>query len=408
METHGAQAWYFKSLERGAYSLLSATHGIGALEAFTQRVLQTQEPAVGWVGDLNQAPAGNGIPAIRDGRKTTMMGIPTETDLLDTETNRVPDEIKTAQDIRENHVNMVLEHSLGYGNESVGALFQRPFDDPTPADAPTQGAIGAPRLYDLRDEDNDVTDDLAVKSTYPWLAWGNRPYISAEELLNVPGTSSALMLRQFSTITGTAGNPYDGTGIADPNNTPADPTDDVPMTVAQRWAKFVSPFGHLFSFFQTANTPADVWRDAAGDPEPDAKGNWQYLGAPHFYRILEYVQVPSRYVGTETMLTAEIFNDVPAVADAVGADIASPQDPRYNFQPPFNNVSRERDPGQVNLNTVTGRRAIDSVTGNPRIWSEVYDGIMHRDRDQNQLDRASHLGPRLAGRGSQSSWLPAV
>jgi hypothetical protein len=103
------------------------------------------------------------------------------------------------------------------------------------------------------------------------------------------------------------------------------------------------------------------------------------------------------------MFTAETFNDVPGVTDpvATGGDITGPNDPRYKFQPPFNKVSRERDPGEVNLNTVTGHRtnfdeppwASYSGSGTPQIWSKVFDGIMHRDHDLNQVDRASHFGP---------------
>src|SRR5262249_54064995 len=118
--------------------------------------------------------------------------------------------------------------------------------------------------------------------------------------------------------------------------------------------------------------------------------SWAFTGAPHYYRILEFVHVPSRYVSTDSMLTAETFNDIGNMADTYGFDIANGQDPRFKFQPPFNKVSRERDPGQVNLNTVTGRRVVDGI---PRLWSEVFDGIMHRDRDMNLVDRASHLGP---------------
>jgi hypothetical protein len=86
------------------------------------------------------------------------------------------------------------------------------------------------------------------------------------------------------------------------------------------------------------------------------------------------------------MLNAETFNDVPGVSDsvntlgtAIGSDITGPLDPRTNFQPPFNKVSRERDPGKINLNTVTGQRLAPSQKDPiPRIWSDVYDGIMHR------------------------------
>jgi hypothetical protein len=59
--------------------------------------------------------------------------------------------------------------------------------------------------------------------------------------------------------------------------------------------------------------------------------------------------------------------------------MSGPTDPRFKFQPPFNKVSRQRDPGRVNLNTVTGRRMVDSDSI-PHHWSDVYDGIMHRSR----------------------------
>ena len=77
---------------------------------------------------------------------------------------------------------------------------------------------------------------------------------------------------------------------------------------------------------------------------------------------------------------------IPHVSTRAADDITGPTDPRYAFQPPFNKVSRERDPGKVNLNTVTGRRAGPGT----QIWSEVYDGIMHRTHDGNPS--ASQLG----------------
>jgi hypothetical protein len=110
---------------------------------------------------------------------------------------------------------------------------------------------------------------------------------------------------------------------------------------------------------------------------------------------LEYIQVPSRFVGTDTVLSPEVFNDNPLVVDAAtGGDITGPTDPRYLLQPPFNKVSRQRDPGRVNLNTVTSRRAVDPSTGVPQIWSEVFDGIMHRYHDGNPYaGQLGHFGP---------------
>jgi hypothetical protein len=126
---------------------------------------------------------------------------------------------------------------------------------------------------------------------------------------------------------------------------------------------------------------------------------------PHYYRILDYVRVPSRYVGTDTLLDPAVFNDDPnntGGQNSTGGpdDIPGPADPRYALQPPFNKVSRQRDPGRVNLNTVVGRRLPETASEPLQIWSEVYDGIMHRYRDDNlyntttgNLVQLGHFGP---------------
>jgi hypothetical protein len=300
------------------------------------------------------------------------------------------------------HFNILLDHSLGFGNESLGATVSWN-DVVDPAKNLPTATNGNPAPDDA-EKFTRLTPgpDIAPTNTssFPWLAWNNRPFVSAEELLNVPAASSSQMLRNYSTIFRTTHNPYDGTGI-DSKGTP-NPADDTPLTVGQRLAAYLSPFGHLLGFSQTAARPAETLKNdpTTGAPLPE----WIFLGAPHFYRILEFVHVPSRYVGTDTMLTAETFNDIGNMADTYGFDIANGQDPRFRFQPPFNKVSRERDPGQVNLNTVTGRRLPPSPNDPPRLWSEVFDGIMHRQTildtaknrtygDANPANQVSHLGP---------------
>jgi hypothetical protein len=299
----------------------------------------------------------------------------------------------------------VLDHTLGFSNESFGAVASTPDIAPTRMNLPVS-AIGNP----LPDGDLPTTNppspftqhdpriENPVNSTFPWLAWNNRPFVSADELLNVPNASASQMLRNYSTIFQTAYNPYDGTGVD--NKGTFDPADDELRTVGYRLAANLSPFGHLFNAFQTAATPAGVARKADGtvfiDPR-DTAMNWHYIGAAHYYRILEYVHVPSRFVGTDTMFLAETFNDNPYAADMPNAppvdDIRNSNDPRYYHQPPYNRVSRERDPGKVNLNTVTGRRESVDGTLPVRHWSEVFDGIMHRDKDENHTGQLSHLGP---------------
>lgn len=308
-----------------------------------------------------------------------------------------PNETKVPLQPERHQFDIVLKHSLGFQNESFGALTT--WADVSQLNLPN-AAYGTP-LKDRANGANEkfsrtVADDATTTNTFPWLAWFNRPFVSAEELLQVPAMSSSQMLRNYSTINGALAlgaqtNPYDGRGIDKTTNDAAE--------VKERLKYLLAPFGHLLNFFGTADFLAQVrTTDLSGMPFAD--GNWRFVGAPHFYRIVDYVQVPSRFVGTDDVLTAEVFNDVPGSVDlTTGGDITGPSDPRYFFQPPFNKVSRERDPGQVNINTVTGRHKEGVWTGDyqtqipAQSWSEVFDGIMQRDHDGNQPNQLGHLGP---------------
>ena len=65
------------------------------------------------------------------------------------------------------------------------------------------------------------------------------------------------------------------------------------------------------------------------------------------HRILDYVRVPSRFVGTETWLNPGAPPNL-----IFAANISDLNDPRLNRQPLFNQISTYREPGKVNLNTV--------------------------------------------------------
>ncbi len=69
-----------------------------------------------------------------------------------------------------------------------------------------------------------------------------------------------------------------------------------------------------------------------------SQGTTAARGSPHLYRLLEYVQVPSKFVGSETWFNPMSF---------FGAS-TSP----HSFHPPFNHVSNFRDPGRININTI--------------------------------------------------------
>ncbi len=164
-----------------------------------------------------------------------------------------------------------------------------------------------------------VQKQLKPKQPFPWLNWNNRPYVSQMELMQVPTVRSSQLLRAFSM---SLGEKYDQS--LNPTNpaTPELETDGA--------------FGHLQNFFRH--------KEAAGSK-----------GIAGLYRILEYLHVPSRFVGTETWLNPAKFGG--------GTQVTNTSDPRMHRQPPFNRISTYRDPGKVNLNTI--------------VDDSVYFGLMH-------------------------------
>ena len=298
------QVWYFKSHERGVWNQMN-------LAALTtppaQRLLWPQENAFQRLISNAAGTSILGIPA----RPTTMSA------------DKLPASVKSAVGIpptgQQNNIDMVIEHSLGFTNESYGELYSQ-------TAAPVPAAAGAPSPA-------PDANSKKITSTYPWLAWNNRPYVSAEELLQVPTASSEELMSEYSTTddsppaTGdpTTNNPYDGTGVYLKSGTPT----LVPNH--HRYKQLHARFGHLANMLSTANAavkvpnaeaqpppadPADVLRDNAGvpilsSPDPavtnDLDKNVQAYGAPHFERILDYVQVPSRFVGTDELLNPDVF-----------------------------------------------------------------------------------------------------
>jgi hypothetical protein len=214
-------------------------------------------------------------------------------------------------------------------------------------------------------------------STFPAFPWNNRPFVSQMELLQVPASSSSMLLRDYSVMNDDSPNPYNPVPEASQNNDPK-----------QKLARQRAPYGHLLNFLQTSvypSTPSSV--------------------APNYHRLLEFVHVPTRFVNSETLLDPREFSGMGSGGPLSQIVVPLGQfadDPRVNFQPPYNKVSNYREPGRVNLNTVSSQRISgeQQIPGKlpyqPKIWSEVYDGIMHRLQDGEQSTGqgpGSHFGP---------------
>ena len=184
---------------------------------------------------------------------------------------------------------------------------------------------------------------------FSWMTWNNRPYVSGNELLLAPKLSPSLLLREFTTaeIKPTDWSPY---------KPPTKEEDNLIRT---------GVFDHLLSFFheepEDSNPPIEV---APGVPL-------------HMYRLLEYVHTPSLFTGTQMWANPASFssNAMPAKNDPTYVN-----DPRFGHQAPFNSISEFREPGRINLNTLTSK--------------ETWEGIFHGAATRNGIrDRNAHLGP---------------
>lgn len=176
---------------------------------------------------------------------------------------------------------------------------------------------------------NNPTSKLyngAPQTPFPWLTWLNRPFISSKELMLVPGCRSSQLLQLFSLDVNE--KPYVATPPADPKN-----------------------FGHLPNFFQST----DGTSHAAG-----------------LHRLLEFVHVPSPFVGTQLQGNPQYFSG--------GTN--------HSFNAPFNYVSNYRDPGKVNINTITSDNVWKGIINDlhatsPRNDMPVLNDIVNSRRGYN-------------------------
>jgi hypothetical protein len=169
------------------------------------------------------------------------------------------------------------------------------------------------------------------QTPFPWLAWNNRPYVSQYELMLVPASSPSSQAEDFGmlgwALAGTTMNEYQPYTAA-PLGSALTPTAGM-LPAAQ--------FMQLLNFFNNEQT---------------LSGTDTTNVLPNLYRIFEFLQVASRYTGTQEMLNPSQFSgDVGAQvgASVTGSTLLSAS---HWFHTPFNWLSRYRDPGRINLNTI--------------------------------------------------------
>ncbi|MEL7497567.1 MAG: hypothetical protein AAFN77_08150 [Planctomycetota bacterium] len=158
----------------------------------------------------------------------------------------------------------------------------------------------------------------ADQRPFSWLQWNNRPFASAVEMVNVPFCSSFELTSRFS-------NSDAGRMIYEPDVSP------IPETSAINAS---GHYAHLLNFY------ADKVDDSAA-----------VTFAPSLHRTMSFLEVPSRYLGTEAFVNPGTFAD-----NRHGLS--------FGLAAPFDRVSSYRYPGKININTITDQRVWNAVMGN--------------------------------------------
>ena len=117
------------------------------------------------------------------------------------------------------------------------------------------------------------------------------------------------------------------------------------------------------------------------------------LADPVVARIFEYLEVPSRYRGTRRWYDDREFNPT--------ADSSNPPAYSYGLRYPFHSISRFRDPGKVNINTINDARTWNAISGVFQVApnSNAFWGLVDTSRRHASFDPSdpavSHLDPAI-------------
>jgi hypothetical protein len=276
--------------------------------------------------------------------------------------------------------NFVLHHSLGYLNQGYGAASlgtayaSAANASGYPVAAPTQVYAGAPT------------------APFPWLTWNNRPFGSPLELALVPKSRQSRLLLDYSAAP--AGSPIFASSSGAVVTYPVSASSSASFAKLNPSGSTTSIFGHLLNFFDS------------GQPNP-TNNVANYL-PNNLFRLFEYVQVPSKFVGAETVLDpvrsatttyplSGDFNPVTTSAPYPAMPFMAGSSSFWTYvQPPFNSVSEYRDPGRVNINTVQ----------DPNVWQGVLNGaagpLLAPSASSSLPNLAATLATNLSAAGSVS------
>ena len=151
---------------------------------------------------------------------------------------------------------------------------------------------------------------------FPWLNWSYRPFNNEYELLQVPTLSSSRLLARNTLDPGTTSATWTAACARPATCDGYDSAAAVYDGAAQQPGSLSAPLEFL----------------RVGDNRANAGL------AAQLHRLLAYVGVPSRFANAQLQMLAEL---------------AATTTRQHYFHTPFNRISRYREPGRINLNTVT-------------------------------------------------------
>ncbi|MFM9118521.1 MAG: hypothetical protein ACKOU6_20415, partial [Planctomycetota bacterium] len=152
----------------------------------------------------------------------------------------------------------------------------------------------------------------------PWLTMSNRPFANPYELLLVPGSSPSRLLAEFSQYT-----------VPQNNNGPPQ--------ARGMYLEVAEGYQHLLNFFHAFQGSAPATQGQPG-------------ASQQLVRLFDFIETPSPYAGAERWYPAGTAVGFATVPDA------------NTFRPPFNYLSRFRDPGRININTISDPREFQALT----------------------------------------------
>ena len=209
----------------------------------------------------------------------------------------------------------------------------------------TAGNIAAERGSDRHETLGTRNASYEDTNQLSWLMWNNRPYANTLELANVPMLSPEGIVRHFNR----SESETDALGA----NEQAD----------RAFSHFFGDdqFGHLMAF-------GNVERSGCTSPN---RFDW----------IWEFVEVPSRFLGSETWLTTRNSDGEPIFIEGSGAL-------KFNLHPPMHSIPNFRYPGKINLNTIY----VQSV------WDGLVRGFSDLTFEDFRADRDTVIGVSDVGR----------